>query len=493
MQQQQGGRGFSLIQDSGAYTSSCGYCDGYGSATHGMHAYRLTVYDYQELLDQGWRRSGKFLYKPDNKETCCRQYTIRLDVTQNQPSKAHKRLLRRWEQFLAGQLQHGVSDAEGDLHMADAAQQLQQQAGNSSSGSSQRGPKRTRQGNNAVSSATAADDVAGAASDKQQQQQPGIAAEFIQEEFDLYCKYQMQQHNDSPAELTPSRYRNFLVDTPLIPVPPPAAAAAAAAPPPAAAAAGAADGAAAAAAVPACGYGSFHQQYRLDGKLVAVGVVDVLPRCLSSKYFFWDPDYAWLSLGRYGALREIDWVAQAHAAGASELRYYYLGYYIHTCPKMAYKAEYAPSELLCPQRQVWVGLDATVRAALDAAPYVVLSDLPGVRLAPNLSVPRQLPAAAEAPATAAAQDAAAAAAGVGMPQHLGLQAQLAARQRQRLDAQLLLLLKQPVRWGALRESGMLDGEQVGELEERLAAWLAVVGETAAHLLYATPSDLLSVA
>jgi hypothetical protein len=29
---------------------------------------------------------------------------------------------------------------------------------------------------------------------------------------------------------------------------------------------------------PSCGYGSFHQQYWLDGKLVAVGVVDVLPR-----------------------------------------------------------------------------------------------------------------------------------------------------------------------------------------------------------------------
>jgi arginyl-tRNA--protein-N-Asp/Glu arginylyltransferase len=25
------------------------------------------------------------------------------------------------------------------------------------------------------------------------------------------------------------------------------------------------------------------------GRLVAVGVVDVLPRCLSSKYLFWDP------------------------------------------------------------------------------------------------------------------------------------------------------------------------------------------------------------
>ena len=25
------------------------------------------------------------------------------------------------------------------------------------------------------------------------------------------------------------------------------------------------------------------------GQLIAVGVVDVLPRCLSSVYFFWDP------------------------------------------------------------------------------------------------------------------------------------------------------------------------------------------------------------
>jgi hypothetical protein len=30
------------------------------------------------------------------------------------------------------------------------------------------------------------------------------------------------------------------------------------------------------------GYGSFHQHYRIDGKLVAVGVVDILPHCLVS-------------------------------------------------------------------------------------------------------------------------------------------------------------------------------------------------------------------
>ena len=38
-------------------------------------------------------------------------------------------------------------------------------------------------------------------------------------------------------------------------------------------------------------------------KLIAVGVLDILPRCVSSVYFFYDPDYSFLSLGVYSALR----------------------------------------------------------------------------------------------------------------------------------------------------------------------------------------------
>jgi arginine-tRNA-protein transferase len=52
-------------------------------------------------------------------------------------------------------------------------------------------------------------------------------------------------------------------------------------------------------------YGSFHQQYWLDGKLIAVGVVDILPSCVSSVYFFYDPEYSYLSLGTYAALRYV--------------------------------------------------------------------------------------------------------------------------------------------------------------------------------------------
>lgn len=92
---------------------------------------------------------------------------------------------------------------------------------------------------------------------------------------------QVQQHHESLSDLTPRHYRGFLVDTPLIHVPQmnPAPAAGGGA----AAAAGGPAGAGAAVGSlsgppPSCGYGSFHQQYWLDGKLVAVGVVDVLPR-----------------------------------------------------------------------------------------------------------------------------------------------------------------------------------------------------------------------
>ncbi|KAL8192890.1 hypothetical protein R6Q57_027338 [Mikania cordata] len=172
---------------------------------------------------------------------------------------------------------------------------------------------------------------------------------FDQEEYELYRKYQITVHNDTPDHVTESSYKRFLIDSPLIFVQ-----------------ANGAD------SVPSCGFGSFHQQYLVDGKLVAVGVIDILPNCLSSKYLFWDPDFAFLSLGKYSALQEINWVKESQSHCPS-LQYYYLGYYIHSCNKMRYKASYRPSELLCPLRYEWVAFDIAKRL-LDKKKYVVLSD-----------------------------------------------------------------------------------------------------------------------
>ena len=68
------------------------------------------------------------------------------------------------------------------------------------------------------------------------------------------------------------------------------------------------------------GFGSFHLQYRLDGKLIAVGVIDILPNTVDSVYFFWDTDYPFLNLGRFSALLEIQFLKN-HPS----IKYYMMG------------------------------------------------------------------------------------------------------------------------------------------------------------------------
>ncbi|KAL1787533.1 arginyl-tRNA-protein transferase 1 isoform X2 [Sigmodon hispidus] len=118
---------------------------------------------------------------------------------------------------------------------------------------------------------------------------------------------------------------------------------------------------------PECGYGSFHQQYWLDGKIIAVGVIDILPYCVSSVYLYYDPDYSFLSLGVYSALREIAFTRQLHEK-TSQLSYYYMGFYIHSCPKMRYKGQYRPSDLLCPETYIWVPIEQCL-PLLDNSKY----------------------------------------------------------------------------------------------------------------------------
>lgn len=119
---------------------------------------------------------------------------------------------------------------------------------------------------------------------------------------------------------------------------------------------------------PQMGYGSFHQQYWLDNRLIAVAVIDILPQCVSSVYFFYDPDFAFLSLGTYASLREIALTRELQASSPS-LSNYYMGFYIHSCPKMRYKGKLYPSYLLCPETYTWHLLDDSIRNRLDVEKY----------------------------------------------------------------------------------------------------------------------------
>lgn len=84
---------------------------------------------------------------------------------------------------------------------------------------------------------------------------------------------------------------------------------------------------------------SFHE-FRADGRLLAVAVADQLDDALSAIYTFYDPASSQRALGIYAVL----WLIEE--AKRLELDYLYLGYWIKQCPKMSYKLDYRPVELL---------------------------------------------------------------------------------------------------------------------------------------------------
>ena len=73
-----------------------------------------------------------------------------------------------------------------------------------------------------------------------------------------------------------------------------------------------------------------------EGRLIAVDLIDVLEDGISSIYFFYDPDYTHLSLGRYSLYNQIKFAKKA------AMKWIYLGYYVEDCPSLAYKAAYEP-------------------------------------------------------------------------------------------------------------------------------------------------------
>lgn len=79
-------------------------------------------------------------------------------------------------------------------------------------------------------------------------------------------------------------------------------------------------------------------EFRLDGQLQMVSLVDRLSDGLSSVYTFFEPRIAGSSLGTYGILWQVGECRRLR------LDYLYLGYWIADSGKMAYKATFRPIE-----------------------------------------------------------------------------------------------------------------------------------------------------
>lgn len=90
-------------------------------------------------------------------------------------------------------------------------------------------------------------------------------------------------------------------------------------------------------------------EFREDGTLRMVCIIDVLQAGLSSVYTYYEPDLPGASYGSYGILWQV---AQCRSLGLPHL---YLGYWISNSRKMAYKSQFRPLEAL--HNGQWTQLD----------------------------------------------------------------------------------------------------------------------------------------
>ncbi len=83
---------------------------------------------------------------------------------------------------------------------------------------------------------------------------------------------------------------------------------------------------------------SWELRYLVEGRLIAVSILDFGQRAVSSVYHYFDPDESRRSLGVFSVLREIELCRELG------MEWYYLGLYVEACEHLNYKAEYFPHQ-----------------------------------------------------------------------------------------------------------------------------------------------------
>uniref|UniRef100_A0A8H7Y1F9 Arginyl-tRNA--protein transferase 1 n=1 Tax=Psilocybe cubensis TaxID=181762 RepID=A0A8H7Y1F9_PSICU len=299
-----------IVSPSAAGGSTCGYCSPPGERSKedtnyhaaALVAHRLTCSVYQRMIDRGWRRSVLQLAS----NTPCR-----LDALVFKPSRSQRKIINRWNRFIM------YGDSEDNAMNEEAP----------SATNSRVKPTKSAPFTSLASALHESEIIFSSGKKHSHKFEVELEpASFTAEKYALYKKYQLGIHQDKKN--TESGFKRFLVDSPLKTEPIPYSS-----PPPS--------------HLPA-NYGSYHQLYRVDGELIAVGVLDILPSCVSSVYFMYDNKWERFSMGKLSALREVTLAREINEAGAPEMHSLYMGFYIYSCQKMRYKGEYSPSCLADP-------------------------------------------------------------------------------------------------------------------------------------------------
>ena len=119
--------------------------------------------------------------------------------------------------------------------------------------------------------------------------------------------------------------------------------------------------------------GSYHMHYYLDDELIMISILDILPKYSVSIYFIYDPAIRFMLPGIYTVLVEIDLVQQL-CRERSGLDYFALGYY-NPNPKVSYKRQFKPQEVLCNETNVFLPFESVApKLHMPQQPYVRLAD-----------------------------------------------------------------------------------------------------------------------
>lgn len=217
---------------------SCGYLPGkLAQSLIASPQHLIDAAVYSGLIQQGFRRSGKFAYRP-HCENCRECIPVRVIVQDFMPSRSQKRACKQHQNL----------------------------------------------------SATV------------------LSVAFHDEHFALYSAYQQARHLDDKSILNEKadqddteQYRSFLCQT---------------------------------------NVESVLIEFRENGQLKMVSVIDLVRDGISAVYTFYDTSDAKASYGTYNILWQIEW------AKSLNLPYLYLGYWIKDSQKMAYKQNFKPLEKL---------------------------------------------------------------------------------------------------------------------------------------------------
>jgi arginine-tRNA-protein transferase len=85
-------------------------------------------------------------------------------------------------------------------------------------------------------------------------------------------------------------------------------------------------------------------RYRAGGRLIAAAWIDLLPDAISSVYCAYDPDCAQRSPGTFSILRQIELCRELRKS------WLYLGFYVPASPRMRYKKNFRPHQVLINRR-----------------------------------------------------------------------------------------------------------------------------------------------